>query len=69
MLYEANEVLPSTAMFVTYLNFSATYGRTIEIRYTNPESKDAGRTGLDPESLSIASANFYRQGETPGSGK
>jgi len=61
MPYEANEILPSTPIFVTWLNFSATYGRSIEIQYTNPESKDPGRSVIDPESLPIASLNFYRQ--------
>ncbi len=51
----------SYGRIVTWLNFSATYGRSIEIQYTNPESKDPGRSVIDPESLPIASLNFYRQ--------
>jgi hypothetical protein len=59
--YPTRDAVPSTPILGTWLTVRAMFGKPIIMKWTNPETKDAGTMRIHPERLPIASLNYHKQ--------
>jgi hypothetical protein len=64
--YPSKQAVPSTPIFVTWLNVCATFSKPFVIYWANPESKESGKLKIVPEKLPIASLSYHKQQRDPG---